>query len=74
MDILREGDPNSDNRRGRAMVLVKSCMMTVLGSKEIDAFNRAYFEQAGDALGINDLPGTAAMRRSLNQAIRIVDR
>ena len=74
MDILREGDPNSDNRRGRAMVLMEILHDDRLGfQKEIDAFNRAYFEQAGDALGINDLPGSPAMRRSLNQAIRIVD-
>ena len=74
MDILREGDPNSDNRRGRAMVLMEILHDDRLGfQNEIDAFNRAYFEQAGDALGINDLPGSPAMRRSLNQAIRIVD-
>lgn len=74
MDILREGDPNSDNRRGRAMVLMEILHDDRLGfQKEIDAFNRAFFEQAGDALGINDLPGSPAMRRSLNQAIRIAD-
>lgn len=74
MDILREGDPNSDKRRGRAMVLMEILHDDDLGfQKEIDAFNRAYFEEAGDALGVNDLPGSPAVRRSLNQAIRIVD-
>lgn len=74
MDILREGDPNSDKRRGRAMVLMEILHDDDLGfQKEIDAFNRAYFEETGDALGVNDLPGSPAVRRSLNQAIRIVD-
>lgn len=74
MDILREGDPNADGRRGRAMVLMEILHDDKLGfQKEIDAFNRGYFEQAGDALGVNDLPGSPAIRRSLNQAIRIVD-
>ncbi len=74
MDILREGDPNADIRRGRAMVLMEILRDDNLGfQKEIDAFNREYFEQAGDALGVNDLPGSPAVRRSLNQAIRIVD-
>lgn len=74
MDILREGDPNADVRRGRAMVLMEILHDDKLGfQKEIDAFNCAYFEQAGDALGVNDLPGSPAVRRSLNQAIRIVD-
>lgn len=74
VDILREGDPNSDRRRGRAMVLMEILHDDDLGfQKEIDAFNRAYFEEAGDVLGVNDLPGSPAVRRSLNQAIRIVD-
>lgn len=74
MDILREGDPNADVRRGRAMVLMEILHDDKLGfQKEIDAFNCVYFEQAGDALGVNDLPGSPAVRRSLNQAIRIVD-
>lgn len=74
MDILREGDPNPDIRRGRAMVLMEVLHDEKLGfQKEIDAFNRAYFEQAGDALGVNDLPGSPAVRRGLNQALKIVE-
>ena len=74
MDVLREGDPNADARRGRAMVLMEILHDDDLGfQKEIDAFNRAYFAEAGSALGVNDLPGSPAIRRSLNQAIRIVD-
>ena len=74
MDILREGDPNSDGRRGRTLVLMEILHDDNLGfQKEIDACNRSYLEEAGDALGVNDLPGSPAVRRSLNQAIRIVD-
>ncbi len=74
MDILREGDPNSDGRRGRTMVLMEILHDDNLGfQKEIDAANRAYLEDAEDAWGVNDLPGSPAVRRSLNQAIRIVD-
>lgn len=74
MDILRDGDPNSDLRRGRTMVLMEILHDDDLGfQKEIDAFNSAYFDAAGDALGINDLPGSPAVRRTLNQAVKIVD-
>lgn len=74
MDVLQEGDPNPDTRQGRAMVLMEVLHDDKLGfQKEIDAFNRAYFEQAGDALGVNDLPGSPAVRRGLNQALKIVD-
>ena len=74
MDVLREGDPNADARRGRTMVLMEVLHDDDLGFQEkIDAFNRAYFAEAGSALGVNDLPGSPAIRRSLNQAIRIVD-
>ena len=74
MDVLREGDPNADSRRGRSMVLMEILHDDDLGfQKEVDAFNRAYFAERDDALGVNDLPGSPAIRRSLNQAIRIVD-
>lgn len=74
MDVLREGDPNSDSRRGQAMVLMEVLHDDDLGfQKKIDAFNREYYREAGDAFGVNDLPGSPAIRRSINQAIRIVD-
>ena len=41
--------------------------------KAVDAANRSYYAQVGDELGVNELPGSPAIRRSLNQAIRIVD-
>ena len=57
MDVLREGDPNADIRRGRTMVLMEVIRDDKLGfQKKIDSFNRAYFAEAGSALGVNDLP------------------
>ena len=74
MDVLREGDPNSDTRRGRALVLMEALRDENLDFQgEVDKYNKAYFQKNADALGINELPGSPAIRRSLNQAIRIVD-
>ena len=74
MDILRDGDPNADRRRGNAMVLMEILHNEDFGfQNKIDDFNRAYLEEAGNALGVNDLPGSPAIRRSINQAIKIVD-
>ena len=74
MDIMREGDPNSTSRRGRAMNL-----MEILHDDElrfqglVDEFNKRYYGDEGNKIGVNDLPGSPAIRRSLNQAIRIVE-
>ncbi len=74
MDVLREGNPNATRRSGETMVMMKALHDEDLGfQKAIDAHNRAYYAERGDALGVNDLPGSPAIRRSLNQAIRIVD-
>ncbi len=74
MDVLREGNPNATRRSGETMVMMEALHDEDLGfQKAIDAHNRAYYAERGDALGVNDLPGSPAIRRSLNQAIRIVD-
>lgn len=74
MDVLRDGDPNSDGRRGRSMVFMEVLRDEHLGfQQKIDDMNRAYFEEVGDALSVNDLPGSPALRRGINQAIKIVD-
>lgn len=74
MDVLREGDPNSDSRRGRAMVMMEVLRDENLGfQKMVDEFNKDYFETNGKLGEINELPGSPAIRRSLNQTIRIVD-
>ena len=73
MDVLREGDPNA-GRRGRTMVMMEILRDENLGFQEkVDEFNRDYFGKKGKELEVNELPGSPAIRRSLNQAIRIVD-
>jgi CRISPR-associated endonuclease Csn1 len=74
MDVLREGNPNSTRRNGETMVMMEALRDEDLGfQKAVDAANRAYYAEEGSNLGVNDLPGFPAIRRSLNQAIRIVD-
>ena len=56
------------------MVLMEALRDENLGfQKAVDAANRSYYARVGDELGVNELPGSPAIRRSLNQAIRIVD-
>lgn len=74
MDVLREGNPNSTRRNGETMVMMEALRDEDLGfQKAVDAANRAYYAEEGSSLGVNDLPGSPAIRRSLNQAIRIVN-
>ena len=74
MDVLREGNPNSTRRNGETMVMMEVLRDEDLGfQKAVDAANRAHYAKEGSSLGVNDLPGSPAIRRSLNQAIRIVD-
>ena len=73
MDVLREGDPNAGNK-GRTMVMMEILRDEDLGfQKKVDEFNQNYFGKRGKSLEVNELPGSPAIRRSLNQAIRIVD-
>ncbi len=74
MDVLREGNPNTTRRSGETMVMMEALRDEALGfQKAVNAENRAYYTECGRELGVNDLPGSPAIRRSLNQAIRIVD-
>ncbi len=71
MDVLREGDPNS-KRLGESMVL-----MEVLRNKELcfdELISRENEKLLADgAIGLDDLPGSPALKRPVNQAMRIVD-
>ncbi len=74
MDVLREGNPNATRRQGETMVLMEVLHDKTLGFEErIEECNREYYAVKGRDLGVNELPGSPAIRRSLNQAIRIVD-
>ena len=74
MDVLREGNPN-EGQRSRAMVFMEVLRDEDLGfQKEVDDFNKKYFnEQNNGLMDVNDLSGSPAIRRSINQAVRIVD-
>lgn len=74
MDVLREGNYNSTRLVDETMVMMEALHDEDLGfQKAIDAMNRSYYAENDKLLGVNDLPGSLAIRRSLNQAIRIVD-
>lgn len=72
MDVLEEGNPNND-RPGGAMVLMEVLRDDNLGfEKAIDEANKAWMESHGK-LGVDEIPGSPALRRSVNQALKIVD-
>lgn len=72
MDILREGDQNSD-RPSKAMVFMEILHDDKLAFNEaIDEFNREKMLDTG-RLALENLPGSPALRRSVNQALGIVD-
>ncbi len=74
MDVLREGNPNTTRRQGETMVMMEILHDDILGfQKKIDEHNRHYYREHEKGMDVNELPGSPAIRRSLNQAIRIVD-
>lgn len=72
MDILREGNQNN-GRIGRAMILQEVLHDDDLGFEDLIAqFNSERLNERG-RVEIEDLPGSPALRRAINQAVRIVD-
>ena len=73
MGILRHGDPTTAHHR-QAMNLMETLREKEFGFEErIDEINKEYFEQQGTALTVDDLSGSPALRRTVNQAMRIID-
>lgn len=72
MDVLREGNPNNTGL-SRAMVFMEIIRDSDLGfDKRIDELNKeAMIGSTG--LAIEDLPGSPALRRGVNQALGIVE-
>lgn len=72
MDVLREGNPNN-NGLSKAMVFMEIIRDIDLGfDKRIDELNKeAMIGSTG--LAIEDLPGSPALRRGVNQALGIVE-
>ena len=71
MDVLRDGNPFGELRQ---LVL-----MEILADKDlcfqqaIEEANKKYFEEHGSGLSIDDMQGSPANRRAVNQAMRILD-
>lgn len=74
MDVLREGNPNHSGRAlGKPMVFMEVLRDDDLGFQElVDEINREYMLGA-TALALEDLPGSPALRRGVNQALAIVE-
>lgn len=74
MDILREGNPFSERKQGETVVFMEAVTNKDLGFNIlIEHRNNKYYEENVIAMTVNELPGSPAIRRSINQAIRIVD-
>lgn len=72
MDILREGNPNN-NGLSKAMVFMEILHDDRFGFDGfVDAYNKEKMLE-GSALSLEELPGSPALRRSINQALGIVD-
>lgn len=72
MDILREGSPMG-GEQGRTMVLMEVLHDERLGFEaKIEEMNAVRIADAG-RLEATDLPGSPALRRTVNQTVRIVE-
>lgn len=72
MDVLRDGDP-TNGHHSKAMVLMEALRDDKLQfQKLVDDINAKAFGDASN-IHLEDLPGSPALRRSINQALGIVD-
>ena len=70
MDLLVEGDPYGEHV-GSSLILMEILHNKNFEfNKEIEAHNEKYFSKDQS---VEDLPGSPAVRRSVNQALRIVE-
>ncbi len=73
IDVMRTGDPITGHHL-QSMILMEVLTDKDLGFQElIDKHNKEYFEKTGERLSIDDMQGSPALRRSVNQAMRIID-
>ncbi|WP_165251976.1 type II CRISPR RNA-guided endonuclease Cas9 [Adlercreutzia sp. ZJ304] len=71
MDVLREGDPNNGHG-GKAMVLMEALRDDKLQfQKLVDVENEKKFGDIA-TLALEELPGSPALRRGINQALGII--
>ena len=73
MDILLEGDPNHARRMGAAMNLMEILHDDLLEFQaKIDEHNRERALAVG-GMSVDEVTGSPALRRGINQALRVVD-
>ena len=73
MDILRDGDPITGHH-SRAMTLMEILHEDRFTfEQKMEEENRKTFREDGNKLSVDDLPGSPANRRTVNQAMRIVE-
>ena len=73
MDILLEGDPNHARRMGAAMNLMEILHDDLLEFQaKIDERNLERAHEAG-GMSVDEVTGSPALRRGINQALRIVE-
>lgn len=73
IDILREGNPTT-GRHNQAMVLMEILSEESFGFQEkIDGINEATLKRRDSRLTIEDMHGSPALRRAVNQAMKILD-
>ena len=73
MDILLEGDPNHARRMGAAMNLMEILHDDLLEFQaKIDERNRERALESG-GMTVDEVTGSPALRRGINQALRVVD-
>ena len=71
MDVLEEGDAFGKHI-GQALVLMQVLSHDNYGFREIiDTHNKEYLSKSGK-VSVQDLPGSPAVRRGVNQALKIV--
>jgi CRISPR-associated endonuclease Csn1 len=73
MDIMREGCPTSGEGEWQAMVLMEIIHDGNLGFAQLIEQENQKKLAAKGKLEVNDLPGSPAIRRTINQATRIVE-
>jgi CRISPR-associated endonuclease Csn1 len=73
MDILGDGDPNHTKKLGRAMNFMEIIYDDTLDfGVQIDDFNAKKMESEND-VSLDELQGSPALRRGVNQSLRIIE-
>lgn len=73
MDIMRDGDPITGHH-AQAMNLMEVLHSDDFGFQGcVDEENEEYFKENNRELTVDDMQGSPALRRSVNQAMRILD-